>query len=61
MLNSRSRSTVPVPQRLARASLYGVAVFLSFFIMLIFMTYNVRVIAYDVPDGRSGSASIGPD
>ncbi|KAH7101260.1 Ctr copper transporter [Auriculariales sp. MPI-PUGE-AT-0066] len=39
------RSKVPVPQRLARASLYGSAVFLSFFIMLIFMTYNAYLIA----------------
>ncbi|KAG8871424.1 hypothetical protein FRB97_008704, partial [Tulasnella sp. 331] len=31
---------VPVTQRLIRACIYGLMVFVSFFIMLIFMTYN---------------------
>lgn len=34
-------STIPLTHRTARALLYGVTVFLSLFIMLIFMTYNV--------------------
>jgi solute carrier family 31 (copper transporter), member 1 len=33
--------TVPTVSRLLRATLYGATVFLSFFLMLIFMTYNV--------------------
>ena len=36
---------VPVPPltRFFRAALYGATVFISFFLMLIFMTYNVRL------------------
>ncbi|KAH9948938.1 Ctr copper transporter [Amylocystis lapponica] len=34
----------PITARLARASLYGITVFLSFFLMLIFMTYNAYLI-----------------
>lgn len=33
---------VPLPSRIFRAVLYGISVFLSFFLMLVFMTYNVR-------------------
>lgn len=36
------RLKIPVSMRLSRAVLYGAQVFLSFFLMLIFMTYNVR-------------------
>ena len=32
---------VPTSMRLSRAFLYGAQVFLSFFLMLVFMTYNV--------------------
>jgi len=35
------RYPVPPKLRLQRAGLYGVSVFLSFFLMLVFMTYNV--------------------
>ncbi|KAF7321676.1 FAD-binding FR-type domain-containing protein [Mycena kentingensis (nom. inval.)] len=35
---------VPFRLRLLRAGLYGVTVFLSFFLMLVFMTYNVYLI-----------------
>ena len=31
--------------RLTRAALYGAQVFLSFFLMLVFMTYNVRLLS----------------
>lgn len=36
------RTRVPVLARTLRAVLYGATVFLSFFLMLVFMTYNVR-------------------
>lgn len=36
-----SRTPVPFVPRLLRSVLYGASVFLSFFLMLIFMTYNV--------------------
>ncbi|KAF5391902.1 hypothetical protein D9757_001708 [Collybiopsis confluens] len=35
---------VPLTARLLRAILYGVTVFLSFFLMLVFMTYNAYLI-----------------
>ncbi|KIK63737.1 hypothetical protein GYMLUDRAFT_95298 [Collybiopsis luxurians FD-317 M1] len=35
---------VPLPSRILRAALYGVTVFLSFFLMLVFMTYNAYLI-----------------
>ncbi|KAF8634742.1 hypothetical protein AX17_004112 [Amanita inopinata Kibby_2008] len=35
---------VPLVYRIIRATLYGLTVFLSFFIMLIFMTYNAYLI-----------------
>jgi hypothetical protein len=37
--------SIPVPfvSRVIRASLYGASVFVSFFLMLVFMTYNVSV------------------
>lgn len=40
---SWSRVPVPVTARALRASLYGATIFLSFFLMLIFMTYNVSL------------------
>lgn len=36
------RTPLPFLPRLTRAALYGAQVFLSFFLMLVFMTYNVR-------------------
>ncbi|KAJ7485894.1 Ctr copper transporter [Mycena latifolia] len=36
--------TVPLAFRVLRATLYGASVFLSFFLMLIFMTYNAYLI-----------------
>ncbi|PFH44940.1 hypothetical protein AMATHDRAFT_72106 [Amanita thiersii Skay4041] len=37
-------ATVPVFYRVLRAALYGATVFLSFFLMLVFMTYNAYLI-----------------
>ncbi|CAL1706435.1 unnamed protein product [Somion occarium] len=37
-------TTVPLTARLTRAFLYGLTVFLSFFLMLVFMTYNAYLI-----------------
>lgn len=36
-----SRTPVPLFARILRAVLYGASVFVSFFLMLVFMTYNV--------------------
>lgn len=36
------RAAIPVHYRTLRAVLYGASVFLSCFLMLVFMTYNVR-------------------
>ncbi|KAJ3737361.1 Ctr copper transporter [Lentinula guzmanii] len=35
---------VPLPSRIIRSVLYGISVFLSFFLMLVFMTYNAYLI-----------------
>ncbi|TEB28518.1 Ctr copper transporter [Coprinellus micaceus] len=35
---------VPTPSRVLRASIYGASVFISFFLMLVFMTYNAYLI-----------------
>ncbi|TFY73809.1 hypothetical protein EWM64_g10202 [Hericium alpestre] len=42
----RKAGSVPVPlfTRILRAALYGVSVFISFFLMLVFMTYNAYLI-----------------
>ena len=37
------RTPLPFLPRLTRAVLYGAQVFLSFFLMLVFMTYNVSL------------------
>lgn len=47
------RTPVPLVSRAIRASLYGATVFLSFFLMLVFMTYNVRANGFSVVDGRT--------
>ena len=52
-----SISTVPFYPRVLRAALYGSQVFVSFFLMLVFMTYNVgpptcsRRLSADAPTG----------
>ncbi|TCD68277.1 hypothetical protein EIP91_011243 [Steccherinum ochraceum] len=38
------QTSVPVASRVFRATLYGATVFLSFFLMLVFMTYNAYLI-----------------
>lgn len=37
------RTPVPASMRVTRSILYAAQVFLSFFLMLVFMTYNVRI------------------
>ncbi|KAG9038675.1 hypothetical protein FRB95_000265 [Tulasnella sp. JGI-2019a] len=46
--------TVPFTQRLVRAGLYGLMVFVSFFIMLIFMTYNGYLVGAVVLGAATG-------
>jgi solute carrier family 31 (copper transporter), member 1 len=41
MLMTHSGTPLPLDARIMRASMYGASVFLSFFLMLVFMTYNV--------------------
>ncbi|KAJ7711217.1 Ctr copper transporter [Mycena olivaceomarginata] len=38
------RTPIPLAPRMLRAILYGASVFLSFFLMLVFMTYNAYLI-----------------
>ncbi|RXW20283.1 hypothetical protein EST38_g5584 [Candolleomyces aberdarensis] len=58
---------VPVPQtsRILRASIYGATVFISFFLMLVFMTYNAYLIAATVFGAALGhyifGATMNPD
>jgi len=44
MSTSLTGTPVPIIPRVLRALIYGVTVFLSFFLMLIFMTYNAYLI-----------------
>lgn len=37
------RVDIPFSARVSRAAFYGGSIFLSFFLMLVFMTYNVRL------------------
>ncbi|KAH9858446.1 Ctr-domain-containing protein [Lenzites betulinus] len=41
---ARTGTLLPVSARVSRAVLYGASVFLSFFLMLVFMTYNAYLI-----------------
>jgi len=43
-LKARPGAPLPITARLTRAALYAVTVFLSFFLMLVFMTYNAYLI-----------------
>ncbi|KAJ3778618.1 copper transporter [Lentinula raphanica] len=56
---------VPLPSRIARSLLYGISVFLSFFLMLVFMTYNAYLILSVVLGAALGhfifGGSINPD
>jgi len=40
-----THAPIPCTSRIVRAAVYGASVFLSFFLMLIFMTYNAYLIA----------------
>ncbi|KAJ6562162.1 Ctr copper transporter [Mycena capillaripes] len=42
--NASKRTPIPLAPRTLRALLYGASVFLSFFLMLVFMTYNAYLI-----------------
>ncbi|KZV73316.1 copper transporter [Peniophora sp. CONT] len=44
VFKSSSIMNVPIPARTLRAVLYGCSVFISFFLMLVFMTYNAYLI-----------------
>lgn len=46
------RTTVPPLARTMRAALYAITIFLSFFLMLVFMTYNVRPLAVIFSEGH---------
>lgn len=54
-------SSLPVPlgSRLLRAVLYGASVFVSFFLMLVFMTYNVSILLHFVSLSDSTTHSLG--
>ncbi|KAH6897536.1 Ctr copper transporter family-domain-containing protein [Coprinopsis sp. MPI-PUGE-AT-0042] len=43
--NAVTGAVVPQSSRIMRASVYGATVFISFFLMLVFMTYNAYLIA----------------
>ncbi|KAF5338486.1 hypothetical protein D9611_013308 [Ephemerocybe angulata] len=65
-LNPASQGVpVPLPSRILRASMYGATVFISFFLMLVFMTYNAYLIAAVVIGAALGhyvfGATINPD
>jgi len=52
---SRTGGTrVPTHLRVLRAALYGATIFLSFFLMLVFMTYNAYLILAVVLGGATG-------
>lgn len=56
----RSETPIPATSRLSRASLYGVQVFLSFFLMLVFMTYNAYLILATVVGAAIGHYVFSP-
>ncbi|KZV93416.1 Ctr-domain-containing protein [Exidia glandulosa HHB12029] len=60
-LQSRSLSKVPSTQRITRALLYGSSVFLSFFLMLVFMTYNAYLIGAVVVGAALGHYVFGAE
>ncbi|GJF00677.1 Ctr copper transporter [Phanerochaete sordida] len=53
---TKEHNGIPVPtgMRLSRAALYGAQVFLSFFLMLVFMTYNAYLILATVVGAALG-------
>ncbi|KAF9045733.1 Ctr copper transporter [Hymenopellis radicata] len=58
---SESRFVVPPTYRLLRALLYGLAVFVSFFLMLVFMTYNAYLILAVVVGATIGHYAFNPE
>jgi len=53
-------TTIPPAARVSRALLYGATVFLSFFLMLVFMTYNAYLIAATVVGAAIGHYIFSP-
>ncbi|RDB16712.1 Copper transport protein CTR2 [Hypsizygus marmoreus] len=51
---SATGTPVPLSSRVIRATLYGATVFLSFFLMLVFMTYNAYLIVSVVAGAAIG-------
>ncbi|KAI0775826.1 Ctr copper transporter [Trametes elegans] len=51
---ARLGTPLPFSARLSRAALYGASVFLSFFLMLVFMTYNAYLILATVVGAALG-------
>ncbi|KAI0829817.1 Ctr copper transporter family-domain-containing protein [Trametes gibbosa] len=51
---ARPGTLLPVSARASRAALYGASVFLSFFLMLVFMTYNAYLILATVVGAALG-------
>ena len=49
VVSSSLSTPVPLYPRILRATLYGVQVFVSFFLMLVFMTYNVGLLSATSP------------
>ncbi|EIW62651.1 Ctr-domain-containing protein [Trametes versicolor FP-101664 SS1] len=52
---ARAGTALPVSARISRAVLYGASVFLSFFLMLVFMTYNAYLILATVVGAALGN------
>ncbi|OBZ70520.1 Copper transport protein CTR2 [Grifola frondosa] len=57
-LKAHVGTPVPLVPRLTRAVLYGATVFLSFFLMLVFMTYNAYLILAVVVGRRQVTSSL---
>ncbi|CCL98702.1 uncharacterized protein FIBRA_00706 [Fibroporia radiculosa] len=54
VLKSQPGTPLPLSARVARAVMYGLTVFLSFFLMLVFMTYNAYLILAVVVGAAAG-------
>ncbi|KAI0075778.1 Ctr copper transporter [Panus rudis PR-1116 ss-1] len=57
----RTGTAIPPASRLSRALLYGATVFLSFFLMLVFMTYNAYLILAVVVGAALGHYIFSPE
>ncbi|KAH9942352.1 Ctr copper transporter [Epithele typhae] len=60
VVKARDGVLLPLSARVTRASLYGAQVFLSFFLMLVFMTYNAYLIAATVLGAALGHFIFSP-